>query len=155
VVVVEEIAGNNLPSGEVTKLHTEEEETIRGAVEAEVEVLTEEVRKTWAKDPTSLTSNPSLILSRNNLPLPTLSVATTGEVALIIHAATFRILSKEGEAAIAERILTQLMSIDLSQAIIAVLLTQKHPSLRLKRLLAISLSSLALILRKPLSRILF
>jgi hypothetical protein len=117
-------------------------------------VLTEEVQKMLAKDPLSLTSSPSLILSRNNLPLPTSSVATTGGVALIIHAATFRILSKEGEAAIAERILTQPMNTDLSLAIKAMLLTQKHPSLRLKRLLLTSLSSLALIPRKPLSRIL-
>jgi hypothetical protein len=136
VVVVEGIAGPNLPSGEVTKLRTEEVITCV-LVEAEAGVLTAEELKTMARGLSSLSSSPALIPFKtlNLLQIHISSVETTGEVVIMTNEINISILRQEGvevvrEEAIRGKISTLPMNTNLSKP--SLLETLKPRILRLK-----------------------
>jgi hypothetical protein len=140
VVVVEVIAEANLPSGEVTKLRTEEEITCV-LVEAEAEVLIAEGLKMQARGLSSRSISPSLIPFKilNLLQLIS-SVEIIGEVVIKTKEINISILSQEGvenheEEAIKGEISTRPMNTSLNKpSLLVTLKLMKQRPLKLRNL---------------------
>ena len=140
MVVVEVIAEANLPSGEVTKLRTEEEITCV-LVEAEAEVLIAEGLKMQARGLSSRSISPSLIPFKTlNLLQLISSVEIIGEVVIKTKEINISILSQEGvenheEEAIKGEISTRPMNTSLNKlSLLVTLKLMKQRPLKLRNL---------------------